>query len=378
MNARVVNLSAFTVEYPILGEWELKYTDRTHLKAGDCILLGRITVDHPANQIRNFPILPFRFESASLAELEKGFQRVFAEAGKSPTAKTVPEAAGIVTTQLAESVVRCGLVPPSLTILGREQDRSVWEELSSHRHLMIVTDTSALRRGIASFLISTLPRTPIWVVIPVFVLIEIQERAENIAATDGAGFDPYNYPIVRQRPQVNCVAREINNVKASSPVEFLGTPPELIGHVRGFKLEELRKGKDTLRDSVNDRLIIESVKNLKRERAITRGLYLLTADKNMANMAHLENIDAILVEVPKFPDDKDAQMSFDSLRFSSPYKEGDGEFVICPVHHFVWDLAHVFSTVRLQSTRNGSSFQVEYYSKDRVDWACDVLTVKGS
>jgi hypothetical protein len=363
MNEKPITLTDFIARYPLWGKWQVSYTNRTHLEPDQWIDLGQIDISYGEEEAQAFPVLPFTFEPATESQLVEAFAKVSNELdGK--------DAAGIVRDQLAEGALRCGLISPDLELIGHEHITGAWGELCNCRYLILVTDTSALRCGIISLLTATLLETVIWTIVPVFVLIEVQGRADSITAIDRDERSPKFYRILRQQPQVASVIREINNIKAHRPIEFLEAPPELIGRVQGFAPGQLRKGKDTLRESINDRLIIESVKGLKRERGIQQGVYLITGDKNMASLAQVENVDSICVESPKLP------ASLNSLRYSPFNPDQNRRFVVCPFHHFLWDLTQVFSVIRVRNNQSGRCYELKYYSKYRRDWLHDVLGIR--
>ena len=70
------------------------------------------------------------------------------------------------------------------------------ENLSRRGYLIIVVDTSALRRATVSFLHNTLSEVLIWTVVPVFVMNEVQRNVKKVndiwkAAGKGANPPPW-------------------------------------------------------------------------------------------------------------------------------------------------------------------------------------------
>ena len=64
MNSRSLTLDEFIAEYTeyrFWGEWEVSYTDATHLQKGEYVKLGKITIDAAEEIARAYPILPFTF-----------------------------------------------------------------------------------------------------------------------------------------------------------------------------------------------------------------------------------------------------------------------------------------------------------------------------
>jgi len=116
-----------------------------------------------------------------------------------------------------------------------------------------------------------------------------------------------------------------------------------------------------------DRLIIESVKNLKRDRGLHQGVYLLTGDKDMASLATLENVNSLHIDVPPLPGE------ISSVRYNSH----NGKLLLSPVHYLLWDLAQVFSTIRIHSEELSRKYELIYYSKTRGGFfAHDVMEIR--
>jgi hypothetical protein len=200
-------------------------------------------------------------------------------------------------------------------------------------------------------------------------MIEVQSRGDSLNAVYRETLgkpDPTKLRVLRQRPQVTCVAREIQNIKLNQPIEFFQAAPELIARVKGFEPKDLRTGSDSLRDSINDRLIIEATKKLRQERSLGKELFLATSDKNMASLAQLENLDAIYIKKPQMP------REFVSIRYNA---FADQPFLVSPIHSLLWDLAHVMSSVHVESKDQGRHYELKYYSEHKTDLTHDVLEI---
>jgi len=235
----------------------------------------------------------------------------------------------------------------------------VMSGLSKHGYLILVVDTSALRRGAISFLHKILSDVLIWTVVPVFVMTEVQHQVKELndiwRKDEGAQPHPGKCDVLEKRPQVSCLSRELTYIHQWRPVEMLTTLSEHLG-----QLDD--------RSRV-DRLIIESVKNLKRDRGIHQGVYLLTGDKDMASLANLENVNSLHIGVPPLPDE------ISSVRYDSH----NGRILLSPVHYLLWDLAQVFSTVQICSQEQGRKYELVYYSEARSGFfAHDVMELRGS
>ena len=228
-------------------------------------------------------------------------------------------------------------------------------KLSEYGYLIFVADTGALRRGAISFLHKTLSNVLIWTVVPVFVMTEVQQQVSKVRKIwqeSDEGRNPHlgKCNVLEMRPQVSAISRELNHIRQWRPVEMLTALP---GHVG--------QSKDI------DRLIIESVKNLKRDRGLHQGVYLLTGDKDMASLATLENQESLHIGVPSL------LPRISSVRYDSH----NSRLVLTPIHYLLWDLAQVFSTIRIENEELSLGYELSYYSEARGGFfACDVMEVR--
>jgi hypothetical protein len=144
--------------------------------------------------------------------------------------------------------------------------------------------------------------------------------------------------------------------------------PELLRTFRGYET-----GRDPDRVSINDRLILEGIKDLRRQRGFPEGLYLMSGDKDLSRLARLEGIHTIYPALPSLEE-------FPNGVYSIRYSLDAYTYIFCSIHRFLWDLAHVFSRIRI---RYLSGDQVEravelfyYYPTKLVnDWVDDKLEV---
>ena len=348
MDSRSLELSEFIARYPLWGKWEVSYTDGTHLSEKEYVKLGDITINADEETAQRYPILPFAFCPVTGQQIECCFSKLFQEKDQVNRNR----AKKIIRDQLADSMVRTGLLRPEFCLMedqGVEMGfREVMKKLSEHGYLILVADTSALRRAVVSFLHKTLSNVMIWTVVPVFVMTEVQRQAHELKKIWGNATDRGKKPllgkcdVLEKRPQVSVISRELNHIRQWRPLEMLTTLPEHLGQ---------SKGNPTI-----DRLVIESVKNLKRDRGLHQGVYLLTGDKDMASLATLENQGSLHLGVPLLPPEIP---EISSVRYDSH----NSRFVLTPVHYLLWDLAQVFSTIRLENKGLGRIYELVYYSQ---------------
>ena len=376
MKSRLVELDEFIVEYPLWGNWEVSYTDGTHLPACKYVKLGDVTIDASEHTAQDYRIFPFTFRPVTDEQIECYFLKLLekikqenkpkkknkqSSMGESPE-KQARRAERIIRNELAASMVRTGLLRFEFCMMENQTIemafQRVMRRLSEHGYLILVVDTSALRRAATSFLHKTLANVLIWTVVPVFVMIEVQRQAHELKniwrkITEGAEPHPGKCDVIEKRPQVSTISREVNHIRQWRPVEVLTTLPEHLGQSNG--------------ESKIDRLIIESVKNLKRDRGLHQGVYLLTGDKDMASLATLENQGSLYIGVPPLPSE------ISSIRYDS-YND---RLVLTPIHLLLWDLTQVFSTIRFENKKLSRTYELCYYSQARGGFfAHDTLEIR--
>ena len=111
---------------------------------------------------------------------------------------------------------------------------NVMKHLSKDGYLILVADTSALRRSAISFLHKTLSNVLIWTTVPVFVMTEVQRQVKELSDiwrknNESAQSHPGKCDVLEQRPQVSCISRELNHIRQWRPLEILTTLPEHLG-----------------------------------------------------------------------------------------------------------------------------------------------------
>ncbi|MYC78075.1 hypothetical protein F4X10_20120 [Candidatus Poribacteria bacterium] len=227
-----VTLDEFIASYSFWGEWEVSYTDGTHLPKDEYVKLGAITIDGSEEIAQHYPILPFTFQFATDREFEERFSELFCrfpellqtkkqndkiekQQNSSEDQKAqVNRTKKIIRNELADSIVRTGLLRPEFCLMKEQTVEmrflDVMEQLSKSKdgYLIFVTDTSALRRGAISFLHKTLSKVLIWTIVPVFVMTEVQRQINELNKIWTQSDKPHlgRCSVLRQRPQVSCIS----------------------------------------------------------------------------------------------------------------------------------------------------------------------------
>ena len=249
MDSQSCTLDEFIAAYPLWGKWKVSYTDGTHLPENEYIKLGEITIDASKDIAEHYPILPFTFQFATDQDFEECFSGLFCrfpelfqtkkqddkteleQNGAEDQKAQVNRAKKFIRNELTDSIVRTGLLRPEFCLMKEQTVEmrflDVMAQLSKSKdgYLIFVTDTSALRRGSISFLHKTLSKVLIWTVVPVFVMTEIQRQVNELNKIWGQSTKPHlgKCSVLRQRPQVSCISRELNHIRQWKPLEILTT-----------------------------------------------------------------------------------------------------------------------------------------------------------
>ena len=361
MDRKSVTLDEFIASYPLWGKWEVSYTDGTHLPKNEYVKLGKIEIDGSEEIARDYPIFPFIFRPVKGHKIKNRFSEL--PKGE----KQADQAKRVIQDELADSLVRTGLLRPKFCLMEEQVVEMRFLEtlgqLSKYGYLILIADTSALRRAVISFLHKTLSNVLIWTVVPVFVMKEVQRQTKELSdiwkkISRGAQPHPGKCEVLSQRPQVSCISRELNHIRQWRPLEMLTTLPEHLDQSNG--------------NSGIDRLIIESAKNIRRDRGLHRSVYLVTGDKDMASLATLENQASLHIGVPRLDLENPPEVS--SVRYDSHKRS----LVLTPVHYLLWDLAQVFSTIRFKNKELCRTYELVYYSEEANQgfFAYDVMEIR--
>lgn len=350
-----------TIDFFEKGTWVVEYQDRTHLPTDTYVALGEIEIEEYTQKGDAF----FWFRLHSFEEI-KCFITDAWKKGQVDGKKNSKDAAKVILDQLSESMLRLGLVQPLFEI---DEQKFITER----KFAIVILDTNALRDGTIRHMKEQFHSLQLWVIIPVVSLMEIGERIAYMTAKDREGCKGQNSGLIRFRPQVTIAPQEVKWIKENFPTETLELAPELLRTFRGYESRRDDPHKEPDRVSINDRLILEGIKNLRQQRGLPEGVYLMSNDKDISRLARLEGIHTIYPAIPDLQEFKNAVYS---LRYSLQAQT----YVSCSIHRFLWDLTHVFSKIRircLSGSKEGKKLELFYYYPTKLvnDWVDDKLEV---
>ena len=345
------------------GTWTVAYHDRSHLPKDTYVSLGTIEIEEYTLKGDVF----FYFCPNSCQQVDCLISEAWSK-GKIDGNKNSKAAAKIILDQLSEAMVRLGLVQPNFEIDGKKF-------ITERKFAIVVLDTNTLRDGAIRHLKEQLRDVQLWTIIPTVTLMEIGERIAYITKKDREGRKGQNSGLIRLRPQATIAPQEVKWIQENFPTETLELAPELLRTFSGY---DTRGQNDPSRApdrvSINDRLILEGIKDLRRQRGLLEGIYLMSNDKDVSRLARLEGIHTIY---PAIPDIRGPCNHIYSLRYSLE----SHTYISCSIHRFLWDLTHVFSQIKVHASsgpQESQEVQLSYYYPTKlVDaWIDDKLEVK--
>lgn len=346
------------------GTWVIEYHDDTHLFEGTHICLGKLEIEECTPEGNCF----FWFRPQSAKQLKECFEDAWKCEENRNTENNRENAAKTILDQLGESMIRLGLLQPYFEIENIDF-------INKRKFAIIVLDTNALRNGTVRHLQEQFRKTQLWIIIPTVTLMEIGEKAANIKSRISGKPRPNNSALIRSRPQVTIAPQAIEWIKHIFPTEILELAPELLRTFRGYETRKDDPYKEPDRISINDRLILEGIKDLRRQRNLSESVYLMSGDKDMSWLARLEGIQTIYPMMPSIQETSDGIYS---IRYSLESQT----HIVCSIHRFLWDLTHVFSKIRVrkwtENPEDEKGLELFYYYPTRLvnDWVDDKLEVK--
>ena len=348
------------------GTWIVEYHDETHLCKDTYIRLGKVEIEECTPDNNCF----FSFHPCSSTQLETYLNNAWRQKFENQQVDGQAErAAKTILDQLRESIVRLGLLQLHFEI---ENCKCI----TNRKFAIVVLDTNALRNDAVNHLREQFPSTQIWIIIPAVTLMEIGEKTATIKSRVRDKPKPNNSALIRSRPQVTIAPQVINGIRERFPTETLELAPELLRAFRGYETRRDDPYTEPDRLSINDRLILEGIKDLQRQRNLSEDVYLMSGDKDMSRLARLEGIQTIY---PEIPDIQEVSRGIYSIRYSIESRT----HVVCSIHRFLWDLTHIFSKIRVrkctESTQKSEQLELFYYYPTKLinDWVDDKLEVTG-
>jgi hypothetical protein len=371
-----LTLEEFQDKVALRGEWTIHYHDPSHLPPFDrtdqvafvsdrldnTVRLGSVATD-PAPPSAEASVIPFSFKLDSQEQLKDGFRKCWSEDlfKKIKAEGGNGREKGFISSLATYPMTIYGEISDTLTrtrIYRPEIDSDDWNAFADKRNLIFISETSSIRRGIISYLADVFEDKHIWVIIPVVSMLELQDASgrAKFALSDKTDFKKCG--LIHTRPMSTSSTHELLTLRRRHiPIEFLEVPPDLLRYYSG-EHQVLR-----------DRLILEGVKRIIKEKSTAERIYLLSGDQDMVKFARLENIEAVYAGKAQLRGGENVY----SARYDI-YKKG---FIGCGVHEFIWDLTRVFSFIKVENPQTGKVVTLDYYFRKKSvrDWEEDRIDV---
>jgi len=326
------------------GRYSLEYTDTTHLKDDIWVGLGHIDV-------RPHPIHVDTDESEQFYTFTPEISGMPADAKPNDTR--------IVKDVLSLALGRLGLITPAIT----PSLRAELLKLDDQDGVVIVPDTNALHNGALHWLLRALRHPSVWILPVVASLTTIQNRDAILKSNVNKQTWSNLSPSLRSRGLVNGALGLLQRNRGRCQVVEID--PSLL---RYQKMGSSKGADPDQSDVLEDRLIIEAIHGVLRTMRSRTSRRVVTSDVNIARVLEAEGIETLFVPTIMLDDSP-----VDCLRFDPLARD----FVGAPLRAFLWELTHVFSTIRLRRETGGCArFDCYWPGKSPSDWTSEQLQIE--
>lgn len=351
--AEAARLEAFERLAP--GEYVIDYQDETDLHPDEWASLAVVEVDRePLRASEGADVRDIGTEApAAWYQLRPRVQLPdrFNQGAEGPSRLRIVE------DQLAQAMVRVGLLRPVMTSRTLED----LQGLKRHRTLIIVPDTNALCNGSLHWLTRSLIHTSLWTLLTSLSLTQVQRRHAALQS------------LLRQGQKVGHLAqalrcRALVNASLGLLVRLRGSyqevpvAPSLLRYLR-----QAGSGDPDAGDVLEDRLLIEAIHSALRPTRTHALQRVLTSDVGLALVLRSEAIPTLYMQAPRIPEGPIPCLRFDPVA---------GAFQGAPLPALLWELAHTFARVRLVKERE-VVVQLDCYWEGKTDddWEAERLWV---
>ena len=330
------------------GRYAIEYSDSTHTDADQWIGLGHVDV-----RSTNLPVAEDGIEQ---------FYTLTCAPGPLPAApgRNADQPDGRLRTirdVLALALGRVGLLTPEVT-------PELFEELlalNEEDGVVIVPDTNALHNGAVHWLLRVLRRPSVWLLPVVASLTTVQTRDAMVKELVGQRKANKLVQVLRSRGLVNGALGLLQRNRGRTQVVEID--PSLLRYQKGGSSSGMDPDQS---DVLEDRLIIEAIHSVLRSMRSRSARRVVTSDVNIARVLEAEGITTLFVPTITLPDVPISCLRFDAMARS---------FVGAPLRAVVWELAHVFGSIRLRRNDHVAARLDCYWpGKTPAQWALEALT----
>lgn len=335
----------------------VSYTDSTHMKGDEWYDLLEIALNKPptpgADRERSF--------SVQLA-LDKYFsvQGSTNRNSKDKDDKDKKEKkANVVIDALSLSASRLGILAPVVS----GQTASQLLELRKSKGIVLIPDTNSLYNGTLHWLLHVLKQTSVWLMPFVMSLTQMQAREAMLKSLARSQKETNLAQALRSRAMVNAGLSFLE--RNQHRYQVLELDPSLLRYMRtagkgGFDQDE--------GEVLEDRLLIEGVHSVLRSTRTRAKQVVVTSDVLLSRVLGAEGISNICLPTSRLGADAISSFRYDAWA---------GSFMGASLRGLLWDLAHTFGTVRID-TRAHSSLSASCYWPGKLpqDWLSELLDIQ--
>lgn len=330
------------------GNYVVEYTDSTHTADGEWLKLGDLNIRGSALDVADDGIEQFYTLGCNPGPLPP----IGGNANQSDRRLRTLE------DTLALALGRVGLLTPEVS------DDLLAEliELNEEDGVVIVPDTNALHNGAVHWLLRVLRGPSVWLMPVVASLTTVQTRDAMVKELVGKRAPNKLVQALRSRGLVNGALGLLQRNRGRSQVVEID--PSLLR----YQKQASNNGMDPDQsDVLEDRLIIEAIHGVLRSMRSRSARRVVTSDVNIARVLEAEGIRTLFIPTIILPRGPIACLRFDALART---------FVGAPLRALLWELTHVFGTLRLRREDGYEPVRLECYwpGKTPAQWTSEMLT----
>lgn len=327
------------------GRYSIEYNDSTHTAEDEWLKLGEVDVRGSVLEVADDGI-----EQFYTVECEPGPLPALPNNAVDRRIRTLKDT-------FALTLGRVGLLTPQIS----EDLRTDLLELDAEDGVVIIPDTNALHNGAVHWLLRVLRGPSVWLMPVVASLTTVQTRDAMVKELVGKRTPGKLVQALRSRGLVNGTLGLLQRNRGRSQVAEID--PSLLRYQKQASSSGMDPDQS---DVLEDRLIIEGIHGVLRSMRSRSARRVVTSDVNIARVLEAEGIRTLFIPTIVLPEGPIACLRFDALARS---------FVGAPLRALLWELTHVFGSVRLKKADGYELVRLECYwaAKTPAQWSNEIL-----
>lgn len=342
-----------TIQHMLPGQYSIRYTDNTHLEDEDWTTLLNVEIEKRPPAERPQESISSQYDS----DFNEAMQfYAISDAVNSQN----PEQAKVLRDILAQSLLRTGILRPSMELEGFDDIL----KLAQRDAVILVPDTNALSTGTLHWLLHALSETQIWILPVVVSLTQIQQRDQKLKGLVSKKKLNNLSQAIRSRTLINSSLCLLE--RCQERYQVLEIDPQLLRYVRpaGRGTVDSDEG-----DVLEDRLFIEAIHTVFRATRTRAEKRVVTSDVLLTRILRAEGIPTLFLQTPSLPHGRIQCIYYEAIA---------RKFLGSPLIHLLWDLAHCLSRIQLLDSQQQVHVELEAYwpGKTAADWSRECLLIQ--